>query len=82
MTKISFLPNVADEIRAIEQNAALSILHAIHRYADIGEGHVKALTGDFAGLMRLRVGRYRVVFEQTDGTIIVHRVRDRKSAYR
>jgi mRNA-degrading endonuclease RelE of RelBE toxin-antitoxin system len=80
--KIRFQPNVPDEVRAIEQRTALNILEAIHRYAETGAGRVKPLSGDFEGLLRLRVGNHRVLFDETDDTITVHRVLDRKEAYR
>ncbi len=82
MKKIRFGPNVQAEIRAIEQKAALDILEAIHRYAETGIGQVKPLSGEFENLLRLRVGNHRVFFEETGDTITVHRVRDRREAYR
>ena len=82
MKKIRFHANVAAEVRAIEQKTALRILQALHRYAETGEGRVKPLHGEFEGLLRLRVGNHRVLFDQTEDTITVHRVRDRKEAYR
>jgi mRNA-degrading endonuclease RelE of RelBE toxin-antitoxin system len=82
LKKIRFRPNVQAEVRAIEQKAALNILEAIHRYAQTGEGRVKPLSGEFEGLLRLRVGNHRVFFEETDDTITIHRVRDRREAYR
>jgi len=62
--KPRFQPNVREEVRAIEQNTALNILHAIHRYAETGAGK-KPLSGEFEGLLRLRVGNHRVFFEET-----------------
>ena len=82
MKKIRFQPNVPDEIRAIGQKTALNILEAIHRYAETGVGRAKPLSGDFEGLLRLRVGNHRVLFDETADTITIHRVRDRKEAYR
>ena len=82
MKKIRFEPNVAEEVRAIEQRVALNILTAIHRYAATGAGKVKPLSGEFEGLLRLRVGNHRVIFEETEDTITVHRVRHRRDAYR
>jgi mRNA-degrading endonuclease RelE of RelBE toxin-antitoxin system len=32
-------------------------------------------------LLRLRVGNYRVLFDETSDAITVHRVRDRREAY-
>jgi mRNA-degrading endonuclease RelE of RelBE toxin-antitoxin system len=80
--KIRFYPNVAEEVRAIEQRAALNILTAIHRYAATGAGRVKPLDGEFEGLFRLRVGNHRVIFEETGDAITIHRIRDRRDAYR
>jgi mRNA-degrading endonuclease RelE of RelBE toxin-antitoxin system len=80
--KIRFHPNVAEEVRAIEQRAALNILTAIHRYAETGAGSVKPLSGEFEGLLRLRAGNHRVIFDETEDTITIHRIRDRREAYR
>lgn len=82
MKKIRFQPNVQAEIRAVDQKAALNILRAIHRYAETGTGQVKQLSGEFEGLLRLRVGNYRVFFDETESAITIHRVRQRKEAYR
>jgi len=80
--KIRFQPNVPAEVRQIEQKAALNILEAIHRYAQTGAGRVKPLSGEFEGLLRLRVGNHRIFFEESEDTITIHRVRDRGEAYR
>jgi mRNA interferase RelE/StbE len=80
--KIRFRPNVPAEIRAIDQPAAMQVLGTLHLYAEAGEGNVKPLNGEFEGLLRLRVGNYRLFFEETADEVIVHRVRDRKEAYR
>jgi mRNA-degrading endonuclease RelE of RelBE toxin-antitoxin system len=80
--KIRFHPNVSREVRAIEQRAALGILRAIHAYAANGTGSVKRLSGEFEGLLRLRVGNHRVIFEDTEDVITIHRIRDRRDAYR
>jgi mRNA interferase RelE/StbE len=78
--KIRLEPDVPEEVRAIEQKTALLILEAIHRYSETGAGRVKPLSGDFEGLLRLR--NHRVLFDETDDTITIHRVRDRKDAYK
>ena len=44
------------ELRPLERETALRILHALTRYAKTGEGDVKAREGGFAGAHRLRVG--------------------------
>ena len=82
MKKIHFEPSVPAEIRAIPQQTAMTILQAIHRYAETGAGRVKPLSGEFEGFLRLRVGHHRVFFKETEDSIVIHRVRDRKEAYR
>ena len=82
MKKIRFGPKVPAEIRAIDQPTAMQILTAVHRYAESGEGKVKPLSGEFEGLLRLRVGSHRILFDETENTITIHRIRDRRDAYR
>ncbi len=41
----------------------MTILDAIHRYAETGAGRVKPLSGEFEGVLRLRVGNHRVFFD-------------------
>jgi len=80
--EIRLRPNVSAEIRAIDQPTALKILRTIDAYARSGEGPVKALNGKFEGLLRLRVGNYRVLFDETPEAVTIHRIRDRRDAYR
>ncbi len=60
----------------------MGILRALHRYVETGKGRVKPLSGEFEGLLRLRVGKHRVLFDETEDAITVHRVADRRDAYR
>jgi mRNA-degrading endonuclease RelE of RelBE toxin-antitoxin system len=43
---------------------------------------MKPLSGEFDGLLHLRVGNHRVLFDESEDTIPVHRVADRREAYR
>ena len=54
MKKIHFEPEVQAQVRAIPQHIAMTILEAIHRYAETGAGRVKPLSGEFEGFLRLR----------------------------
>ncbi len=70
------------ELRAIDRETALRILHSLTAYADSGNGDVKALTGDWQGYFRLRVADYRVIFTITPEEITIMRVRHRSDVYR
>ena len=77
-----WLDTARSELRAIDREAAVRILHALTRFADTGEGDVKALAGYWQGHSRLRVGDYRVLFRATPEQIVVIRVRHRSEVYR
>lgn len=82
MKKIHFEPEVPAQVRAIPQHIAMTILAAIHRYAETGAGRVKPLSGEFEGFLRLRVGDQRVFFKETNDDITIHRIADPREAYR
>lgn len=70
------------ELRRIERQTAMRILLALTRYAETGEGEVKALEGRFTGAHRLRVGDWRVRFRRVPGGAIhVLAVENRGEAY-
>ena len=82
MKKIVITPQAKIDVRRIDRETAMRILAALDRFARTGEGDIKKLQGD-SGELRLRVGDYRVRFnEEPPGTILVHSVLHRSEAYR
>jgi mRNA interferase RelE/StbE len=80
--KIVFTPASQADVRRIDRETAMRILSALHRFAETGEGDIKKLQGD-SGELRLRVGDYRVRFnENPPGTLYIHAVLHRSEAYR
>jgi mRNA interferase RelE/StbE len=47
-----------------------------------GVGDIKALKGELKGLIRVRVGEYRIVIQVVGSTVFVVEVSNRKDAYR
>lgn len=82
MKRIRFNPDVPAQVRAIPKLQALKILQAIHLYAENGFPPLKPLKGEWEGILRLRVGDYRVLLSETDEAIQVHRVGHRGEVYR
>jgi mRNA-degrading endonuclease RelE of RelBE toxin-antitoxin system len=70
------------QLRAIDQPAALRILHAPAHLAAIGEGDVKRLQDIKPPEFRLRVCDYRLRFHDLGHTIHVTAVKHRREAYR
>jgi len=58
----------------------MRILFALHRFAVLGEGDVKALQG--RDELRLRIGDYRLFFVNIVDAVEVRRVLHRREAYR
>ena len=71
-----------DEIQAIPRAQARRIRAAIRRLAETGYGDVKKLAGDPAGIWRLRVGDWRVLFLRQPDAIVISHVKNRRDAYR
>lgn len=70
------------QLRRIERETAMRILVALTRYAETGEGDVKALEGKFSGAHRLRVGDWRVRLRRVPaGAIHILAVENRGEAY-
>jgi mRNA-degrading endonuclease RelE of RelBE toxin-antitoxin system len=80
--KVEWTEQAKTDLRAIDQSTALHILHSLARYAAIGEGDVKRLQSVEPPELRLRVGDYRVRFNDLGHLIMVLAVRHRREAYR
>lgn len=81
MKTVVFLPAAAKALRK-HRSEASRIVARIEAYADEPASmanNVKALAGSSA--LRLRVGDFRIVFEETEDEIIVTRIGPRGSVY-
>ena len=70
------------ELRGVDRETAVRILRALTRYGESGEGDIKALSGEWNGYFRLRVGDFRVIFQAGPDEITIMRVRHRSDVYR
>jgi mRNA-degrading endonuclease RelE of RelBE toxin-antitoxin system len=79
---IIWSPEARANLRAIERETAVQILHCVDRYLANRIGDVKKLKPPLTGF-RLRCGDYRVFFDhQDESTIEITGVRNRREAYR
>jgi mRNA-degrading endonuclease RelE of RelBE toxin-antitoxin system len=75
-------PEARADLRAIDRETAMQILHCVDRYLATRTGDVKKLKPPLAGF-RLRCGDYRVFFDPKDENAIgITSVRNRREAYR
>ena len=79
---VTWSPEARENLRAIDRDTAIQILHCIDRYLSNRAGDVKRLKPPQTGF-RLRCGDYRVFFDQkNEATIEITAVRHRREAYR
>jgi mRNA-degrading endonuclease RelE of RelBE toxin-antitoxin system len=75
-------PEARADLRAIDRETAVQILHCVDRYLAGRNGDVKKLKPPLAGF-RLRCGDYRVFFDlQSENAIQITGVKNRREAYR
>lgn len=80
---IKIKASAAKALGKIKEADRKRIIDAIDRLAD--EPHAgSALKGEFAGLRRIRVGDYRVIYEVDEGVllVLVVRIAHRREVYR
>jgi mRNA-degrading endonuclease RelE of RelBE toxin-antitoxin system len=78
---IAWTQTARADVRRIDREQAMFILRTLGEYARSGQGDAKPLKG--ADRFRLRVGNWRIVFDEgPNGAIRVLRVRHRSEAYR
>lgn len=68
MKTIVFTKQAAKELDALPADAHDAITESLAAYATIGLGDVKRLQG--SEFFRLRVGRYRVIFDEDQTTVL------------
>lgn len=75
-------PQARADLRALDREIALQILHCLDRYLSNRTGDVKKVKPPLSGL-RLRCGDYRVFFDyRIEDRIGITAVRHRREAYR
>ena len=80
--RIEYKASVERDLRKLGQTTAFRVLGKIEKML-VEEGRQgEALAGEFAGLYRLRVGEYRVIYARTDEGYLVLRIGHRRDVYR
>jgi mRNA interferase RelE/StbE len=68
LKSIILTPSAAKDLDALLPDAREQVEAGLHRYAVTGQGDVKALQGRDG--FRLRIGSYRVIFDEDATTIL------------
>ncbi|WP_167614360.1 type II toxin-antitoxin system RelE family toxin [Maribellus sediminis] len=72
------------KINRSDKNSAKLIIGKIEDYANNPSGNfdVKVLKGRLADFKRLRIGNYRVIFDEQFNILNIYEVKHRKEAYK
>lgn len=82
--QIKITDNALKQYKKINDPFHTQIKSKIDNLATSGleSGNIKALSGEFKGLYRLRVGNYRIIFDLEEDIITVLSILHRKDVYR
>ena len=79
--KIEYKASVANDLEQLEPSIARQILNKIERALRSEGRSGKPLAGELAGLYRLRVKDYRVIYTRTADGYLVLRIGHRRQVY-
>jgi mRNA interferase RelE/StbE len=79
--KVLYKASVRRDLKKIDQKGAERILREIRHVLGDNPGSGEALHGEFAGLYKLRIGEYRVIYALLQQDVLVLRIRHRSKAY-
>ncbi len=80
--KINYKSSVAKDLKRIDKSEVKRILDGIEKNLKKDPYSAKALSGDFKGLYRYRLGKYRVIFTIIGDEVLILKIGHRKGVYR
>jgi mRNA-degrading endonuclease RelE of RelBE toxin-antitoxin system len=75
--RVDYKASVASDLARLDPPIALRILKRIEKSLVVDGGSGEPLAGEFAGLLRLRVGDNRVIYTRTSAGFLVLRIAHR-----
>ncbi len=85
MYRVRLLDTASKQLAVLDKPVARRIVERVQWLAEnLADANLEALTGEFEGLFKLRVGDYRIVYEpmHNEQLIIVHAIGHRREIYR
>lgn len=79
---ITYKKSVAKDLSRLGKSEARRILDKIEKDLSVRAGNYPLLKGAFAGLRKLRVGDYRIIFAVFGQEVLVLRIGHRRDIYK
>jgi len=80
--RIEYKSSVAHDLKNLDKAIAKRIIKELEEALSCNPDSGEALTGQFKGLFKLRIGDYRVVYSKKQNGVLVLRIRNRSKVYR
>jgi len=82
MKKINFKNSVKKDLKKISPDDVKIIFNKIKETFSREPVTTRQLKGRYAGLFRLRIGNYRIIYTSMRGGILIMRIAHRKEVYK
>ncbi len=79
---IEYKSSVAHDLKNLEKAIAKRVIKELEEELSSNPDCGEALTGQFKGLFKLRIGDYRVVYSKKQDGVLILRIRNRSKVYR
>jgi mRNA interferase RelE/StbE len=80
--RIEYKASVAKDLRTLDRAEAVRAVNRLERVLATEGRRGEALSGEFAGLFKLRIGDLRVIYARTGEGFLVLRIGHRRDVYR
>lgn len=80
--KIEYKSSIANDLRKIDKKEAKRIIDKIEKDLTEDPDIGTPLKGQFNGLYKYRVGKYRIIYTKTETSILILWIAHRKKAYK
>jgi mRNA interferase RelE/StbE len=81
-SKVEYKSSVAKDLRRLDRKEAKRVLRELEAALRADPDSGEPLKGRFGGLLKLRIGDYRVIYARTEDGVLVLRIGHRRSVYR
>lgn len=79
--EIEYKASVERDLRKLGKPAARRVMDRLEQVLSMDPDRGMPLKGEYAGLFKLRVGEYRVIYAKTRDGVLVLRIGHRKDVY-
>jgi mRNA interferase RelE/StbE len=79
--KIDFKSSVFRDLKHLDKKAARRITKELRKTLSENPNSGEPLTGQFKGMLKLRIGDYRIIYSRTREGVLIVRIGHRSSIY-